>query len=83
MKRRGFVRAISFSGVGDQEQGHGADLLRHALLAARNTLEAIAFVGVVTHPIDHAAREFYLRWGFRDLPGDPKGALILLTKKLL
>jgi len=69
--------------VRDQGFGHDHDLLKHAILMARNIVAAVGFVGVVTQPIDPAARAFYLRWGFRELPGDPKGALILPTKELL
>ena len=28
-------------------------------------------IGVVTHPLDDGLRQFYSRFGFTDLPGDP------------
>jgi hypothetical protein len=35
--------------------------------------------GAITQPIDQAARGFYARWGFQDLPFDPRGATIVRT----
>jgi len=32
---------------------------------------------MITHPVDDAARSFYRRWGFEDLPSDPRGAMIV------
>ncbi|NKC14405.1 MAG: GNAT family N-acetyltransferase [Gammaproteobacteria bacterium] len=66
-----------------QGRGYRADLLRHALRVAVKATEVIAFVGLITHPLDRYAGEFYLRYGFQQLPGDTKGALILRTKALL
>jgi len=30
---------------------------------------------VLTHPIDDGVREFYRRFGFEDLPGDPQHSM--------
>ena len=34
-------------------------------------------MGVITHPLDETLRGFYARWGFQDLPFDPKRAMIV------
>jgi hypothetical protein len=31
----------------------------------------------VTHPVDEQVRAFYARWGFGDLPFDPRRAMIV------
>jgi hypothetical protein len=41
--------------------------------------QEVGCFGVITHPIDQVARSFYARWGFQDLPFDPKGAMIVRT----
>jgi len=33
--------------------------------------------GVITHPIDDEVRAFYRKWGFQDLPFDPRRAMIV------
>jgi hypothetical protein len=33
--------------------------------------------GVLTHPVDEQVRELYRRWGFEDVPFDPKRAMIV------
>jgi GNAT superfamily N-acetyltransferase len=66
-----------------QGRGYGVDLLHHALRVAIQATESIAFAGIVTHPLGAPARAFCLRHDFQELPGDPKGALMLRTKDLL
>ncbi len=39
--------------------------------------DMIASVGVIAHPLDQAVRDFYSRWGFQDLPFDPRRAMIV------
>jgi hypothetical protein len=34
-------------------------------------------MGVVTHPLDDSVRGFYARWGFQDLPFDPRRAMLV------
>lgn len=60
-------------------QGQGlADLLvQFALRAALKAAESVGSLGVITHPIDDAARTFYERWDFIDLPFDPRRAMII------
>jgi hypothetical protein len=37
----------------------------------------IGSFGVLTHPLDDQVRAFYRRWGFEDVPYDPKGSMIV------
>jgi GNAT superfamily N-acetyltransferase len=60
-----------------QGRGHAASLLLFALRTALAAADTIASVGVVTHPLDDAVRGFYRRWGFQDLPFDPRRAMIV------
>ena len=60
-----------------QGQGHGADLMQYALKAALHISDVIGAVGVITHPLDVAARGFYRQFGFEDLPFDPRRAMIV------
>ena len=60
-----------------QRQGHAASLLLFALRSAIKVSESVGGVGVITHPLDDGVRGFYARWGFRDLPFDPRRAMIV------
>lgn len=60
-----------------QSQGHAASLLQFALRTALKASYEIGSFGVITHPIDDAVRAFYARWGFVDLPFDPRRAMIV------
>ncbi len=60
-----------------QGQGHARSLLLFALRTALRASREIGSLGVITHPIDDRAREFYRRWGFQDLPFDPRRAMIV------
>jgi hypothetical protein len=44
-----------------------------ALRASRE----IGSFGVITHPIDEQVRQFYQRWGFQDVPFDPRRSMIV------
>src|SRR6185312_15712890 len=46
--------------------------LRTALVAS----ETIG-LGVITHPLDDGVRGLYARWGFQDLPFDPRRAMFV------
>lgn len=60
-----------------QGRGYASALLQFALRAAlRASLEVGSF-GVMTHPLDDTVRAFYARWGFVDLPLDPRRAMIV------
>ena len=60
-----------------QAQGHARSLLLFALKTAVRASREIGSFGVITHPIDDTVRAFYRRWGFQDLPGDPRAAMIV------
>jgi len=60
-----------------QRQGHAVSLLLFALKTALSAAESIGSMGVVTHPLDDNVRGFYARWGFQDLPFDPRRAMMV------
>jgi GNAT superfamily N-acetyltransferase len=60
-----------------QGLGHARSLLLFALRTALRASREIGSFGVITHPIDDRAREFYRRWGFQDPPFDPRRAMIV------
>jgi len=62
-----------------QGQGHAASLLLFALRTALIVSENIGSMGVLTHPLDDGVRGFYARWGFQDLPFDPRRAMFVRT----
>ncbi|MBI1867270.1 MAG: GNAT family N-acetyltransferase [Methylocystis sp.] len=60
-----------------QRQGHAASLLLFALKTALRASESVGSMGVITHPLDDGVRRFYARWGFQDLPFDPRRAMMV------
>jgi len=60
-----------------QGRGHARSLLSFALTTALRASHEIGSFGVLTHPIDDQVRLFYQRWGFQDLPFDPKRSMIV------
>jgi predicted N-acetyltransferase YhbS len=60
-----------------QGQGHSASLLLFALRTALVASETIGSMGVLTHPLDDGVRGFYGRWGFLELPFDPRRAMFV------
>jgi GNAT superfamily N-acetyltransferase len=62
---------------GYQGQGHAVSLLLFALKTALSAAASIGSMGVVTHPLDDNVRGFYARWGFEDLPFDPRRAMLV------
>jgi GNAT superfamily N-acetyltransferase len=60
-----------------QGQGRAASLLKFAFAAALRASMQVGSFGVITHPLDEGARRFYARWGFEDLPFDPRRAMIV------
>ncbi|MBA3811088.1 MAG: GNAT family N-acetyltransferase [Caulobacteraceae bacterium] len=60
-----------------QARGYARSLLLFALRAALRASRDVGAFGVFTHPLDHAARGFHARWGFEDLPFDPRRAMIV------
>ena len=61
----------------DQGQGHARSLLLFALRTALEASVLIGSTGLITHPLDDSIRAFYKRWGFQDLPFDPRRAMIV------
>ena len=62
---------------GHQGMGHARSLLLFALTTALCASREVGSFGVITHPIDEQVRRFYRRWGFEDLPFDPRRAMIV------
>ena len=60
-----------------QDRGHARSLLFFALVTALRASRDVGSFGVITHPLDEQVRAFYARWGFEDLPFDPKRAMIV------
>ncbi len=60
-----------------QGQGHARSLLMFALTAALRASREVGSFGVLTHPIDDRVRQFYRRWGFEELPFDPRRSMIV------
>ena len=60
-----------------QGQGHARSLLFFALATALRASRDVGSFGVITHPLDETVRAFYARWGFEDLPFDPRRAMIV------
>ena len=60
-----------------QGKGYARSLLLFALRAALRASRDVGSFGVITHPLDDSARGFYARWGFQDLPFDPRRAMIV------
>jgi GNAT superfamily N-acetyltransferase len=60
-----------------QGQGHARSLLAFALSAALRASREVGSFGVLTHPLDDEIRELYRRWGFEDVPFDPRRSMIV------
>lgn len=60
-----------------QGSGYADALLQYALRAALAASLSVASIGVFTHPIDGTVRAFYTKYGFCDLPFDPRRAMIV------
>jgi GNAT superfamily N-acetyltransferase len=60
-----------------QGRGHARSLLLFALTTALRASRDVGSFGVLTHPIDEEVRQFYHRWGFQDVPFDPRRSMIV------
>jgi GNAT superfamily N-acetyltransferase len=58
-------------------KGYARSLLLFALRTALKASREVGSFGVITHPIDDEVRAFYRKWGFQDLPFDPRRAMIV------
>lgn len=65
-----------------QGRGLAASLLAFALRIAVHAADSIGSFGVLTHPLDDTLRAFCARWGFEDLPGDPRLGMLVRTVDL-
>ncbi|MBW8816071.1 MAG: GNAT family N-acetyltransferase [Caulobacterales bacterium] len=63
--------------VAHHGRGYARSLLYFALRTALRASADVGSLGVFTHPLDDAARAFYARWGFVELPSDPRRAMIV------
>jgi GNAT superfamily N-acetyltransferase len=59
-----------------QGKGYARSLLLFALRTALRASRDVGSFAVILHPLDDPLREFYARWGFQDLPFDPRRAMI-------
>jgi GNAT superfamily N-acetyltransferase len=60
-----------------QGQRHAVSLIGFALRTALRAADMVGSVGVITHPLDDEVRRFYAKWGFQDLPFDPRRAMMV------
>lgn len=60
-----------------QGTGVARALLFYALTTSVRAARQIGCFGVLTHPLDDEVRGFYRRFGFEDLPGDPRRSMIV------
>jgi GNAT superfamily N-acetyltransferase len=60
-----------------QGRGHASSLLLFAFRTALRAAQIVGSVGVITHPLDDSVRAFYAKWGFQDLPFDPRRAMLV------
>jgi predicted N-acetyltransferase YhbS len=58
-------------------KGYARALLFFALTTAVRFSKEIGCFGVLTHPVDDGVRAFYRRFGFEDLPFDPRHSMIV------
>jgi len=60
-----------------QGQRHAVSLLLFALKTALRAADMVGSVGVITHPLDDGVRSFYSKWGFAEMPFDPRRAMMV------
>jgi GNAT superfamily N-acetyltransferase len=58
-------------GIEHQGQGLGRLLLAQALRDCHEAGKTFAFIAVLLDCVSDAAKTFYQRWDFRELPGHP------------
>lgn len=66
-----------------QGRGLSRSLLFYALTTAVNVADALGCFCVVTHPIGDEVRSFYAKFGFEDLPYDPRRAMAVRIADLV
>jgi ribosomal protein S18 acetylase RimI-like enzyme len=60
-----------------QGQGIARSLMLFALKSSLRAADIVGAVGIITHPIDDGVRSLYGKWGFVDLPFDPRRAMLI------
>lgn len=65
-----------------QGQGLARQLLFYALKTCVTLSKEVGCFGVLTHPLDEEVRAVYRRFGFEELPGDPRRAMIVRIRDL-
>lgn len=65
-----------------QGNGYARSLLFFALNTSVRISREIGCFGILTHPLDQSVRGFYRRFGFEDLPYDPRRSMIVRVKDL-
>ena len=75
------VAVLAWPGVdrARQRQGLGGLLLAQALRDCWEAGKTFAFIAVVLDCVNDAARTFYRRWGFSELPGHPYRLFVSAT----
>ncbi|HWK43248.1 MAG TPA: GNAT family N-acetyltransferase [Stellaceae bacterium] len=58
-------------------KGYARSLMLYALTTSVKFSKEIGCFGVLTHPLDDELHDFYRRFGFEDLPFDPKRSMIV------
>jgi predicted N-acetyltransferase YhbS len=66
-----------------QGRGLSRSLLFYALTTAVNLSQQLGCFCVVTHPLDDDVRAFYARFGFEQLPFDPRRAMAVRIADLV
>ena len=61
----------------DHGRGYARSLMWFALTTALRLSKDVGCFAVVTHPLDDGLRAFYQRFGFENLPFDPRRAMIV------
>jgi ribosomal protein S18 acetylase RimI-like enzyme len=77
------VAVLAWLGVHEDKQGQGLGgrLLAQALRDAHEAGKTFAFVAVILDAVNDAAKAFYQRWDFEEMPGHPY-RLFLSSAKL-
>jgi GNAT superfamily N-acetyltransferase len=58
-----------------QRRGHAASLMSFVLNTTLRIAQKVGCVALITHPLDEGIRAFYRKFGFADLPRDPKRSM--------
>lgn len=65
-----------------QGRGYSRSLMLYALRTAVRLSEELGCFAVITHPLDDSVRAFHARFGFEDLPFDPRKSMAVRIAEL-